>query len=291
MARAASSVVAPFVVPPSWVEPAQSANPYRIGINYVKGAPSAEVQNLITISKLFLETILVRSHGRRSKSISMVFDMMVDIELKALSAGILASARPTMADVAVTPAVPLRQSIVLNSNALNTNSLLSMVQFNNTAAPKLIPVMIHEMLHGLGIASINTPYKNVGWNQFLDSTRTWYVGPNGDASKSSAVQAYREVVGGSVQRIPVENSFGSGTSYSHWEEGLKEGFVKEPRYHAYGGGNVFHPALPEEIMTGVAGSRFYFTMLTAGALEDHRYAVNRNSVNIVPYPASLIQKP
>jgi hypothetical protein len=196
-----------------------------------------------------------------------------------------------MANVSVSPGIPLRQSVILNSNSLHEGSLLSTIQFNNTATAKLVPVMIHEMLHGLGIASIDTQYYAVGWNQFLDSGKTWYVGKNGDGTSSMAVQAYREIVGPQVQRIPVENSFGQGTAYSHWEEGLKEGLVKDPRYFDYGQGNVFHPALPEEIMTGLAGSTFYLTKMTACALEDHGYDVNKNSVHIVPYPQNLIQRP
>ena len=61
---------------------------------------------------------------------------------------------------------------------------------------------------------------------------------------------------------------------------MKDGFVKEDRFYDYGSGNVFHPALPEEIMTGIAGNKFYFTKLTAGALVDHGYNVNMNSSNI-----------
>jgi hypothetical protein len=57
----------------------------------------------------------------------------------------------------------------------------------------------------------------------------------------------------------------------------------------YGSGPIFHPALPEEIMTGVAGNIFYFTKLTAGALVDHGYEVDMNSSNIVAYPPHLIQ--
>lgn len=248
---------------------------------------------MLLISKLFLESIVVQSHGRRASSVSLSYDMVVDVDIKDLSAGILASARPTIADVSRRPAMPLRQSIILNRAALHTGSLLSLVQFNNTVAPKLIPVVIHEMLHGLGIASMNTPYEAVGWNQFLDATKTWYAGPNGDWTKSKAIAAYREIVGSQVTRIPVENSFGAGSAYSHWEEGLKDGFVREPRYYDYGatgGGKVFHPALPEEVMTSVAGSRFYFTKMTAGALEDHGYVVNGSSPNIVAYPKALLQK-
>ena len=265
--------------------------PYKIHINYVNGTPSAEVDSLINVSKQILENIVAKSPGLRLDAISTEYDMVVDLEIKSLAAGILASARPTMANVSVSPGIPLRQSVILNSNSLHEGSLLSTIQFNNTATAKLVPVMIHEMLHGLGIASIDTPYYAVGWNQFLDTTKTWYVGKNGDGTHSMAVQAYQEMVGPQVQRIPVENSFGQGTAYSHWEEGMKDGFAKEPSYYDYGAGPVFHPALPEEIMTGVAGSTFYLTKLTACALEDHGYDVNKNSVHIVPYPEALIQKP
>jgi hypothetical protein len=209
--------------------------------------------------------------------------------MRSLGAGILASARPTLINDSVLPGVPLRQSVSLNSDRLNESSLLSTVTFNNTAVVMLIPVMIHEMLHGLGIASLQTGNTFIGWDQFLDSSKIWYTGPNSNWNSSEAIKAYRELVGPQVYRIPVENSFGQGTAYSHWEEGMKDGFLKDPRYYDYGSGSVFHPALPEEIMTGVAGNKFYLTKLTAGALVDHGYTVNMNSPNIVPYPPTLIQ--
>jgi hypothetical protein len=215
--------------------------------------------------------------------------MIVDIDMRSLGAGILASARPTLVNDATSPAMPLRQAVSLNSDRLNESSLLSTVTFNNTAVVMLIPVMIHEMLHGLGIASLQTGHMLVGWDQFLDSSKTWYTGPNSNWNSSEAIKAYRELVGPQVYRIPVENSFGQGTAYSHWEEGMKDGFLKDPRYYDYGSGHIFHPALPEEIMTGVAGNTFFFTKLTAGALVDHGYNVNMNSPNIVPYPPTLIQ--
>ena len=227
----------------------------------------------------------------RTEDVSLDHDMIVDLDIQALPDNILASARPTVVNVDVSPAKPLRQSVILNSNRFNASSLLATVEFNNTNVARLVPIMIHEMLHGLGIAAIQTGYLTIGWDQFLDAGKTWYAGPNGDWTQSEAIKAYRELVGTQVSRIPVENSFGQGTAYSHWEEGVREGFVKEPRYYDYGNGNVFHPALPEEIMTGVAGSKFYFTKLTAGALVDHGYNVDMNSSNIVPYPPQLIQTP
>jgi len=260
-------------------------------INYVNTVPSQEVQDLITTSKNIIENIIAKSPGLRLEAVSLDYDMIVDVDVQPLGAGILASARPTIANVSVSPGVPLRQSVTLNSDRLNSTSLLSTTQFNGTATVKIIPVMVHEMLHGLGIASINTPYYQIGWDQFLDSTKTWYVGPNGDGTQSAAIQAYQEVVGQQVHRIPVENSFGTGTAYSHWEEGMKDGFVKDARYYDYGSGNVFHPALPDEIMTGVAGSRFFLTKLTVGALQDHGYTVNMSSSYIAPYPAWDVEQP
>ena len=47
---------------------------------------------------------------------------------------------------------------------------------------------------------------------------------------------------------------------------------------------------PDEIMTGIAGGRFYFTKMTAGALMDRGYKVNLANPNIVGYPVALIQK-
>jgi hypothetical protein len=281
-------------VPEPIPEPAPSAptvTPYSIQINYVSSIPTPEIQALITTSKEFIENIIQESHGMRLAEISLSHDMVVDLDVKPLADNILASARPTYVNTSVSPARPLRQSVILNSNRFNSSSLLAPVEFNGISVAKLVPVMIHEMMHGLGIASLDTGYITVGWDQFLDSSKTWYAGSGGDWMRSEAIKAYRELVGTQVARIPVENSFGQGTAYSHWEEGITDGFVKEPRYYNYGGGNVFHPALPEEIMTGLAGNRFYFTKVTAGALADHGYKVNMNSPNIVPYPPNLVQTP
>jgi hypothetical protein len=154
---------------------------------------------------------------------------------------------------------------------------------NNRMVTKLVPVMIHEMLHGLGVASLPTTSDQVGWGSFLDASRTWYVGHQG-AAGSKAIQAYQAVVGNHVSRIPVENSFGQGTAYSHWEEGMRDGFVSETRTYDYGSGLVAHPALPNEIMTGIAGSEFYLTPLTAGALLDYGYPVDEASSAIMAYP-------
>ena len=228
---------------------------------------------------------MLHTHGLRLPSVSMDHDMIVDLDIQPMADGILAGARPTVWNTAVSPAIPLRQSVVLNSNALTSTSLLSPCTLNGAIVVKLIPVMIHEMLHGLGVASLPTTSDAVGWGTFLDSTRTWYIGRNGDAVNSVAIQAYQAITGSySLNRIPVENSFGQGTAYSHWEEGRTDGFLSETR--TYNG--VSYPALPNEIMTGIAGSTFYLTEMTAGALLDYGYPVNVASDAIAPYPRAQL---
>jgi hypothetical protein len=114
------------------------------------------------------------------------------------------------------------------------------------------------------------------------------VGYHGNATESKAIQAYQAWIGPQrvVTRIPVENSFGQGTAYSHWEEGMKDGFVTETRTYDEGTGlgPVSYPAMPNELMTGIAGSVFYLTPVTLGALADYGYPVNESSDAVVEYP-------
>ena len=285
----AEEPVVPAEVPVE--EPAEPpVVPYKIHVNYVTQTPSLEVQSLIAESVGWIERLMLRSHGLRMNSVSLEADMVVDLDIQPLAQGVLAGAYPTVwntATVSGMPAMPLRQSVILNSNVLHAGSLLSMCTLNGQTVVKLIPVMIHEMLHGLGIASIPSTSDTVGWGSFLDGSRTWYIGHQGASSTSKAIQAYQAMVGGQVSRIPVENSFGQGTAYSHWEEGMRDGFVSETRSYDYGSGLIAHPSLPNEIMTGVAGTDFYLTPLTAGALLDYGYSVNESSAAIVPYPVLL----
>jgi hypothetical protein len=254
-------------------------DPYAIQINYMSQVPSPAIQALLTESTNWIQRLMLHTHGLRLPSVSSDYDMIVDVDIQPMAQGILAGARPTVWNTAVSPAMPLRQSVTLNSNALTSDSLLSPCMLNGSAAVKLLPVMIHEMLHGLGIASLPST-GDVGWGMFLDPTHTWYIGRQGDTN-SVAIQAYRDIIGSSVDRIPVENSFGQGTAYSHWEEGMKDGFVSEIR--TYNG--VSYPSLPNEIMTGIAGSTFYLTKLTAGALLDYGYPIDMASDAIGVYPS------
>jgi hypothetical protein len=257
-------------------------------IRYVSQIPSATIQTLLQESTQWIQRLMLHSHGVRMASVSLDHDMVVDVDIQPLSAGILAGARPTVWNTTVTPAMPVRQSVTLNANELVAGgSLLMPCMLNGQYMVKLIPVMIHEMLHGLGIASLPSTADTVGWGSFLDASRTWYVGHQGNATGSKAIQAYQAWTGSmELHRIPVENSFGQGTAYSHWEEGMRDGFVSETRTYDEGKGlgMMVYPALPNELMTGVAGSIFYLTPLTLGALADYGYPVKDDSDAVVMYP-------
>lgn len=253
--------------------------PYLIQVNYLSDKPDATVQQYVQQAVQIIQSLIAQSHGLRLPQVSTEYDMVIDMDLQSLASGVLATATPTVVNTSAAYPMPVRQRVTLNRNA---TGLQAQANFNGSTVPQLLPVLVHEMLHGLGIGSIALQGIDVGWDRFLDATKTWYTGP-------AAVAAYRTIVGTAVQRIPVENSFGSGTAYSHWEEGLTGTFQKEKRMYDYGTGPIYHPALPSELMTGVAGPAFYLTDVTVGALKDYGYVVNESSPNIVPYPAGLIE--
>jgi hypothetical protein len=111
----------------------------------------------------------------------------------------------------------------------------------------------------------------------------WYRGPA--TGPSAALQSYIQYVGNTgVPRIPIEADYGSGTAYSHWDEGDTPGSTQQFRKF----NSINCPALRLEIMTGFLNKNDYLTGLTAGALKDYGYTVNMLSPYIVHYPSALI---
>ena len=119
------------------------------------------------------------------------------------------------------------------------------------------------------------------------------MGPDrNDYTKSKAIMAYRKSTNNPyIKRIPVENSFSAGTRYSHWEEGLKDGFLSEHRYYKYPEGDVFHPHLKYELMSGFVDTEMYLSSITTGALEDYGYKIDNTNIYIVDYPSNKLQLP
>jgi hypothetical protein len=115
----------------------------------------------------------------------------------------------------------------------------------------LQPVILHEMGHVLGVGTL---WSSFGYLQNPSpiggpALDTYFSGANGIAGFNA--------IGGSTytggQKVPVENSFGSGTINAHWREGV----------------------LGNELMTGFIGAGSNpLSALTARSLQDIGYVVN-----------------
>jgi hypothetical protein len=276
------------------------ANPYIINFDYdtesfdsIDTVKSNEIKEIIEQGGTILTDIISESHGYRIASYNPNYDMLVNIKISTLGESNIANSSISIYanNNAITPDFPIKQEITLNSEYIDNNYFMNTGSFNGTTCKRLLSVIIHEMLHGIGIGVYTQD--DIGWGGFLDTNNIWYIGKNG---KIRAIEEYRKIITKTlvdvtnINRIPVENSFGEGTAYSHWEEGKKDssGGNYTNEYRIFNG--VFYPALPNEIMTGFSGNE-YFTGLTAGALEDYGYKINWNSQYITgDYPTDLIQQ-
>jgi hypothetical protein len=275
------------------------ANPYIIRFDYdtetfdsIDTVKSNEIKEIIEQGGTILTDIISESHGYRIASYNPDYDMMVNIKISTLGQTTIANSSISSYanNNSISPDFPIKQDITLNLHYIN-NYFTNDGSFNGSTCKRLLPVIIHEMLHGIGIGTYTQD--DIGWGGFLDTNKIWYIGKSG---KTRAIEEYRNIIikrlvdVTNINRIPVENSFGEGTAYSHWEEGKKDssGDNYTNEYRVFNG--VFYPALPNEIMTGFSGNE-YFTGLTAGALEDYGYKINWNSQYITSdYPTNLIQQ-
>ncbi len=164
------------------------------------------------------------------------------------------------------------RTIVINS--LNTN-ISTQYSLNNIPKNINILVLVHEIIHILGVGTDPVWTSNI--NNFF------YTGENGLREYKQLLHDAGYDING-ISGVPVENHFGSGTQYSHFEEGLFENMTLETRRDS---NNVLHPTIPTEIMTGfldddngsVNGN--YITRMTLGILEDIGYVVDYESEHCV----------
>lgn len=283
---------------PSFAFPEQTPHPFKIKYNcyrdtgapFVFGADNNNEQLLLHVineSKKFLESIIVATPNRRrcTSKYDIVIDLVLFTEGWPYEPNVLGGASIDAAqwDDTVFPPFPTYSAIVFNLNHplfITTGNEPVMAALNGVSVWSVMPVLIHETLHSLGIGYAEP--KTRGWGRLLDETKTWYIGLNGNASGSSqSIAAYRTSFGSGVRRIPIENSFdGPGSAWSHFEEGVDDNENPEDRTFDYGdgAGPIIHPPVPFEIMsTLVASTVFVFSPITAGALADLGYAVNMNS--------------
>ena len=111
---------------------------------------------------------------------------------------------------------------------------------------------------------------------------------------SSNLLSVPELITG-LSGIPIENHFGAGTQYSHFEEGLYENFTPEIRKDSNG---IVHPSIPTEIMTGFLDDIYtggndpwysnYISRISLGILQDIGFGVNYDSIYVQNPPADQI---
>lgn len=248
-------------------------------------------QNINTIIQ---SIILTTNNARPAGSMT---DMVVNFSVATLDSGTLGQSSITKwkVDNSRSPDFPYEQTITFNidnfingyfldSSNINGNNIL-----NGRTNIAYFNVLIHEMIHGFGMiynSNFNNTTNNVGWSLFLTNVsdnNPWYLGP--PMSMSMAVSMYKIYCRNPlIERIPIENNYGSGTILSHWDEGDTPTLSNESRYF----NNIFHPALKYEIMTGFLNKNEYITGLTVGCLKDYGYNINMNSPYVIAYPYSLI---
>ena len=250
-----------------------------------------------------LENIMLYTHGFRisAQPYNNTYDMVVEMNLEQLSPSTIGGASPMNYMINSNGLdIPIRQRIRINTRLYDTYIKDTDI-LNGIPVPAYVTTLIHEMLHGMGIAYITSEHPDdIGWDSYIDTSeagQAWYLGPDpNDYTKSKAIMAYRKSTNNPfIKRIPIENSFGPGTRYSHWEEGLQESStgstIIEHRYFKYPEGSVFHPGIGLELMAGFSDKEQYLSRLTTGALEDYGYKVDNNSIYIMDFPSDKLQQP
>lgn len=164
---------------------------------------------------------------------------------------------------------------------------------SGSTVPYFTVVVLHEMMHGLGIL-YNNEYP-IGWDEYINDHK-YYIGPSGTPEDSSAVMAYRRMTGISdYVGIPVEDNFGLGSALSHWETGLKnvnDGIISQARFAYIPDTSILlqHVGIPHELMDyAFGGEDVYFSGLTVGALKDYGYDVCFDSPYIMDVPKPKFQ--
>lgn len=239
--------------------------------------------------KSVLETIITSTH--KARGLNRNNDMLVHFTITDLSGDTLgqSSLDDWKPDMIRSPDFPYEQTITFNSKYFINGYMKNAANFNGASRVNAIPntnlfnVLLHEMIHGLGLFFKRSASGDVGWNSFLTDApnNPWYKGP----ASSSALTSYNTYCKNTaLKRIPVEENYGTGTALSHWDNGDTATVSVNRRYF----NGVYHPAPSYEIMTGFLGNNEYMTGLTAGFLKDYGYSVNLVCPYVVAHPYSSL---
>lgn len=177
---------------------------------------------------------------------------------------------------------PQDREIGVNTSYVVPDGIL--FYFNDDIKSLFTIVLVHEILHILGIGVSNKWYNNVTSDLF-------YIGEKGVANYKTLLEAVNFPIDNLIG-IPVEDSFGNGTYKVHFEEGLDDFFNPQSRYDS---NSTLHPSIPGEIMSGIINyntqefNKNQLTIVTLGLLEDMGYTVNYNSTFLAKSENVVIQ--
>ena len=164
--------------------------------------------------------------------------------------------------------------IILNNNNNNTFIKLNDISYSlNTV------VLLHETMHILGLVGLS--YGSV-YIDNIDNSPV-YIGKKGTSSYIKVLNSNNINTVNLENYIPIENSFGAGTAFAHFEEGLNEDGV-EYRYI----NGVYYPIIVNELMTGFINTDNYLTDMCLGVLEDIGFTLNYQSEYIKNVSENLI---
>jgi Leishmanolysin len=153
------------------------------------------------------------------------------------------------------------------------------MEFDSADVPALLAnnsfysVVLHEMLHVLGVGTLWTPNNNVN-----GTTYPLYSANSGMYTGAAALAAWRTEFGQpGATSVPVELGGGAGTANGHWNE------------VDFGGGNTGITSnltgldFRQELMTGWASSSFFLSTVTLGGLDDLGYQVDYSKAGLITY--------
>ena len=171
------------------------------------------------------------------------------------------------------------------------------VSFNGAIVSLNIAVLFHEIMHifGYGSGTLWQANSNVYNNPAPIYNDYYFYGKNATYQYNNYLKLYN--YNKKLNHVKIEDSGGSGTSGAHIEEGFRlidGNWVPQVRFDL---SENIYPCFYEEIMSGWIDGNNYFTLISAGVLQDLGFSINYNSEyiyntpNLSSYPSVNLIKP
>ena len=170
------------------------------------------------------------------------------------------------------------------------------VNFNGKNVSLNIVVLFHEIMHifGFGSGTLWETNSNIYNNSSPTYNDYYFYGKNATYQYNNYLKSYN--YNKKLHHVKIEDSGEGGTKGAHIEEGFRlinGNFVPQVRYDS--NSNIY-PSFAEEIMSGWIDINNYFTIISAGVLQDLGFSINYNSeyihtnTNLFSYPSVNIQR-